>query len=74
MVRLWTPVLLLLLAYSEGVTMESIRQLHDVMTAQELYRIQIAATDEVRYADFARVLGEVTGAGAQRVSVQLVAG
>jgi biopolymer transport protein ExbD len=34
----------------------------------------IGATDEVRYDDFVHVLGEVTAAGAQRVSIELVEG
>lgn len=34
----------------------------------------IAADDEVKYDDFVHVLGEVTDAGAQRVSIQLVGG
>jgi biopolymer transport protein ExbD len=124
----------------EGVTMESIRELHDIMLEQGLHRIQyfrepdppipyalptsemdahlaelpaeercvvaiatsgtavidgvefsgdlvasrlesnpgvvfvIAATDDVKYVDFARVLGEVTGAGARRVAIKLASG
>lgn len=124
----------------KGVTMGSIRELHDIMLEQGLHRVQyfrepdppipyalptaemdahlaelpaedrcvvaiaadgtavvegtpfsvklvaerlesnpgmifvIAATDDVKYSDFARVLGEVTGAGAQRVAVKLAAG
>jgi biopolymer transport protein ExbD len=123
----------------EGVTIVSLRQLHEALTAQELYRVQylrapdppipfmlpnpdmaaqladlpaesrcvvalgvngaamiegdtfssaavvetlarnpevvfvLAATDDVAYSDFVRILGELTGAGAQRISIQIVA-